>query len=222
MSIQLMIKRIIKYGGKVTRYIPFLNSISLHGATLYTSGAILWKTKILCTGENNIIRLSKGCILRNCHIYVRGNSNHVVFQSDVHAVGAEIWIEDDSNTVTIGEKTNLWGKIHLACIEGTSISFGKECLCSSDIVIRTGDSHSIIDGSGKRINPSNSVIIGDHVWIGNRVQINKGVKISRNTVIGAAAVVTRTCSEEGVVLAGVPARVVKENINWNIQRLPIQ
>lgn len=33
----------------------------------------------------------------------------------------EIWIEDDNNSVSIGEKCRLTGYTHLAAIEGTEI-----------------------------------------------------------------------------------------------------
>ena len=55
--------------------------------------------------------------------------------------------------------------------------------------------------------------IGDHVWIGLRAIILKGVKIGNGSVIAAGAVVTRDVPPYSLV-AGVPARVIKENIYW--------
>ena len=222
MDLKRTIKQVMKRWGGVTRYIPLFNRISLRGAIMATSGSVLWRTRISCFGRDNLIRLKNGCLLRNCNIYIRGNRNHVEFQSNVRAINAENWIENDGNTVTIGEGTNLCGQIHMACIEGTSIEIGRDCLCSSDIVIRTGDSHSIVDEHGRRINPSQSVMIADHVWIGHHVLINKGVRIGKNTVIGTGAVVTKDFCEDGVVLAGVPAIIVKKKINWDIERLAIE
>lgn len=221
MNTKSVIKQALKRWGGVTRYIPFLNHISLRGAILAASGAMLWRTRISCRGKDNSIRLEKGCLLRNCHVIIRGYGNQVVFQPNVRAINAEIWIENDGNTVSIGQRSNLCGQIHMACIEGTSISIGENCLCSSDIVIRTGDSHSILDEHGRRINPSQSVVIADHVWIGHHVRINKGVRVGKNTVIGTGAVVTKSFCNEGVVLAGVPAKIVKEKINWDVDRLMI-
>ncbi len=71
-------------------------------------------------------------------------------------------------------------KTRLACIEGTSIEIGEDCMFSANIVFRTGDSHSIINSDGQRINASKSICIGNHVWIGNTVIVNKGVKVSDN------------------------------------------
>ena len=79
---------------------------------------------------------------------------------------------------------------------------------SSNIAIVTGDSHSILDNNGKRINPSASISISDHVWVGQKVIITKGVYIAKDCVIGAGAVVTKDIPEYSVA-AGVPAKVVK-------------
>lgn len=85
--------------------------------------------------------------------------------------------------------------------------------------MRTGDSHSIVDMSGERINHAEDVVIGDHVWIGYRVLINKGAVIPENTIIGTGAVVTKSFEEPNTVLAGVPAKVVKKDVNWRKERL---
>ena len=51
--------------------------------------------------------------------------------------------------------------------------------------------------------------IQDDVWIGASAIILAGVVIGQGSVIGAGSVVTRSC-EPYSVLAGVPARVIKE------------
>lgn len=184
-------------------------------------GAVL-HTTVDSKGQRNIIEIGEKCILRNCHIHIRGDDNHVYLAPSVHAANAEIWIEDNENHVRIGTGTNLCGKIHMACIEGTEIDIGENCLCSSDIVIRTGDSHSILNIQGKRINPSESVKIGNHVWVGHRVAIQKGSNIADNCIIGTSAVVTKEFASENTIIAGVPAKVIKTDINWDAIRIPVE
>jgi acetyltransferase-like isoleucine patch superfamily enzyme len=53
------------------------------------------------------------------------------------------------------------------------------------------------------------VVIGRNVWVGARAVILPGVHIGDNAVVGAGAVVTRDVPPYTVV-AGVPARVIKE------------
>lgn len=96
---------------------------------------------------------------------------------------------------------------------------GEDCMLSSEVIISTGDSHSIINEEGMRINSSKDVVIGSHVWIGNRVSINKGVVIAANSVIGNGSIVTKVAMAENCVLAGNPAKIVKTNVNWKRERL---
>lgn len=57
-------------------------------------------------------------------------------------------------------------------------------------------------------------VIGNHVRLGVGAKVLGGVHIADNVVIAAGAVVVHTCEEENVVLAGVPAKIVKRH---NIQ-----
>ena len=127
-------------------------------------------------------------------------------------------MENDNNRFVAGEETSFCGKIHLACIEGTGIIIGKNCLFSSDIVFRTGDSHVVTDLDGHRVNPSKDIVFGDHIWMGHRAMVTKGVRIGNDNVIGTGAIVTKSIPETNCVIAGVPAKVVKTGINWNKER----
>ena len=53
------------------------------------------------------------------------------------------------------------------------------------------------------------VTIGDDVWLGGNVVVLPGVTIGSNVVVAAGAVVTKDVPDDCVV-AGVPARVVKQ------------
>ena len=52
------------------------------------------------------------------------------------------------------------------------------------------------------------VVIGDDVWIGERVIIMPGVHIGSGSIIGANAVVTHDIPPYSIA-GGVPARVIK-------------
>ena len=56
---------------------------------------------------------------------------------------------------------------------------------------------------------SKPIIIEDNVWIGAKVTVLYGRRIGKNSVIAAGAVVTKDVPPNTVV-AGVPARVIKE------------
>lgn len=199
----------------------FFNSFHLGKATLKNSGKILFRCKIKCSGKGNKIFLHKGGIIRNSKITIYGNNNVIVIGKNTMINHGDLYIEDNGNTILIGNNCNLCGNVHLACTEGTKIEIGDDCLFSSEIVFRTGDSHSILDASSKRINLASDILIGNHVWICYRVLVNKGSHVASNSVIGSGAIVTKKFATPHVLIAGVPAKVIRENINWTPERISL-
>lgn len=117
--------------------------------------------------------------------------------------------------VTIGARTIIHGAaFHMH--EGGEVSLGEQCLFSHGISIRPSDAHKIFDlDSGERINPPAPIRIGSHVWVGEQVSIMKGSIIPDGCIIGIGAVVTGRFDKPNCILAGAPARVVRENVRWD-------
>ena len=130
----------------------------------------------------------------------------------------ELWIEDDGGQIHIGCFSTMEGG-HFASTEGKTISIGKDCMFSNQIVIRNGDSHAIYDkDSNLRINSSESIFIGNHVWLGAEAKILKGSIIGDNCIVGTGAIVTGHFTDTHSIYAGIPARKIKENIFWKRER----
>jgi len=92
-----------------------------------------------------------------------------------------------------------------------SITIGYNVAISHDVTIMDSDAHGI-DYNGYEM--TKPVVIGDNVWIGTRATILKGVNIRNGAVVAAGAVVTKDIPENCIV-AGVPAKIIKENVSWN-------
>lgn len=56
---------------------------------------------------------------------------------------------------------------------------------------------------------SKKIIIDENVWLGCRVTILKGVRIGKNSIIGANSLVNKDIPEN-VIAAGIPCKVIKE------------
>ncbi len=56
------------------------------------------------------------------------------------------------------------------------------------------------------------VVIESDVWVGARAVILNGVRIGRGSIVGAGAIVTKSCPPYSI-LAGVPARIIR--YRWN-------
>ena len=70
-------------------------------------------------------------------------------------------------------------------------------------------SHEIGDSNRRAINHiDKDIIVEDGVWIGANALILPGVTIKKGCVIGAGAVVTKDCEENGLYV-GCPAKRVK-------------
>lgn len=90
------------------------------------------------------------------------------------------------------------------------ISIGNDVAISKGVVIRDSDNHNIMENS----NPvSQPILIGNHVWIGLNAVVLKGVTIGDGAIIAAGAVVTKDVPSHSIA-AGVPAKIIRTNVNW--------
>jgi len=59
-----------------------------------------------------------------------------------------------------------------------------------------------------------NIVIGDNCYIGSGVKFTPNSEISNNSVCAMGSVVSKKFKEESVIIAGVPAKVIKQNIDW--------
>jgi len=131
-------------------------------------------------------------------------------------------IEGDRSRIQLGNNTTIGSASIFAGESKTSIDIGQDCMISRQVKMNTSDFHSILEAdTNKRINPPGNIFIGNHVWVGNEVIIRKDSKVSDNTVIGIRSIVNKQFSEPNIILAGVPARKLKENITWSRDKINI-
>lgn len=107
----------------------------------------------------------------------------------------------------IGEQNNIRAS-------GGTISIGDNCLISQQVsIIATNHNFKhgeLIKNQAWSID-DNFVEIGNDVWIGAGAIILPGVKIGDGCVIAAGSVVTKIIPKNKVV-AGIPARIIKERV----------
>lgn len=181
-------------------------------------GVFAQHTHIKNNGKNNHLILGEGCRIYGSQIQFFGDNNTVQIERDCVLKNVDIWISD-GGIIEIGHNTHFSGKIHLACIEGKKIHIGDRCLFSDTITFRTGDSHSILDDDGNRINNAKDITIGDHVWIGQQVIILKGSIVGSDSIIGTGSLLTGRTYDSNSVIAGIPAKIVKQHVSWDPRTL---
>jgi acetyltransferase-like isoleucine patch superfamily enzyme len=136
-------------------------------------------------------------------------------------VSVERDAELDLDGALIGRGNQIWvgkgARFSVGCrsyISGASrvgvsnlVSIGSDCAISFGVTIIDDDGHGPQD---RRCSP---IAIGDRVWIGCNATILKGVSIGEGSVVAAGAVVTRSCAPRSL-LAGVPARAIRNDVTW--------
>ena len=93
---------------------------------------------------------------------------------------------------------------------GDVVEIGDDFTCGRDVVIRSFDGHRILKEGYKVSAP---ITIGNHVWVGQGATILKGVTIGDGAIIAAGALVTKDVPPHSIV-AGVPAKVIEEGVDW--------
>lgn len=181
------------------------------------SEGLLVATKMIINGDSNEIIVHKNSKIENVTFRILGNNHRIIIGANCVIKSGEIWVEDNGCVLEIGDYTTI-EDAHLAVTESTKLIIGKDCMFAKQIDVRTGDSHAIYDQESKqRINKAKDIIIGDHVWVANRVTILKGSVIKDGAVVGNNSVITGQVPSNSI-FAGNPAKKLKDNIEWRRQR----
>ncbi|MBR1502276.1 MAG: acyltransferase [Prevotella sp.] len=114
--------------------------------------------------------------------------------------------------ISIGEDCHIGEYCHITAIR--RITIGNNLLTGRFVYI--GDhahgglslEDAAIPPIERRLQSKGEIVIGNNVWIGDKVTILSGVTIGDNAIIAAHAVVTKDIPAN-CIAAGVPARVVK-------------
>lgn len=154
------------------------------------------------------------CLLERADISIIGHRNRVLLHFESEGAAEELLtgggflliVKSDDNDVEVGHVivrcSSILGMTGLKLIVGQLPGLGAG-------VSRTAN--------------------GCRVRIGNRVVINgvtlylqedrSHVSIGDNSIVGWGSIVTRRFDEPNVILAGIPAKVVKRGINWDRRSL---
>lgn len=62
--------------------------------------------------------------------------------------------------------------------------------------------------------PDGSVSIGNDCYVGSAARFAPGASVGDGSVVALGAVVTKKFDDQSVLLGGVPATVLKENVQW--------
>lgn len=101
--------------------------------------------------------------------------------------------------INIGAEVGRGTMVDMNAVLGARAIVGKNCHIGAGAVIA-----GVLEPPSKK-----PVVVGDNVLVGANAVVLEGVKVGRGSVVAAGAVVVKNVPP-GVVVAGVPARVIKK------------
>ena len=125
--------------------------------------------------------------------------------------------------IKIGKRTTFNENTCLRALCGKRLIIGEDVMFSINIQMLCGDGHSLFDvKTGENINsiPSilsnrrNSLIIGDHVWIGMNATLMAGTNIGSGSIVGANSLVKGEFPNN-CAIGGNPAKLIKTDVAWS-------
>lgn len=96
---------------------------------------------------------------------------------------------------------------NIATSEAFLISIGNNCTISTNVSFITHDysAHIILEGTSDLYG---KISIGDNCFIGANSTLLYGVTLGNNILVAAGSIVTKSFTEENIIIAGNPARII--------------
>lgn len=205
----IIFSKILKF---LFKLLHFIYSYNLHNKLMIRLDWIytLWIS-------NNIFQIGNNSLIgRNCFLlggqYIKIGNNSNIGRHGVITCWDSLNNERYVPSIIIGDNCSIGEFCHITSIN--SIVIGNGVLTGKRVTI-TDNSHgksllaeAEIIPLRRKLYSKGSVIIGNNVWIGDKVSIMPGVCIGDGAIIAANAVVTKDVPLNAVV-GGIPAKVLK-------------
>lgn len=171
-------------------------------------------TTIMCFYGSSII-INDQCNISECDIKTDNNRSLIVFGKKCKfGEGCEFISKSE---LTIGDKTTIHKSGVVFADYESPVNIGVDCMISWPVYIRSNNGHALLDLKERKntsLMKEKYVKIGNHVWIGQGVNVISNADIKDNCVIGAGGLVNSLIPENSLAV-GLPARVIKRNMSWD-------
>lgn len=183
---------------------------------IYDGEPVEDKIDIRFRGSNNTLVVSSSAYVKELSVNFTGDNGRIeVGPTTRKRTGLRFDFRcGHQSLITVGEDVGCAGRVFVSAVEGVKVSIGYDVMFARGIEIRADDVHPIYDvRTSKRLNPSQPIVVGDHVWIAKDAVIMGGVTIGNGSVVGFRSILTKSIPNN-CIAAGAPARVVKRDIAW--------
>lgn len=203
-------------------------------STIIIDGGVVVKTGTqIIAADNSYIHIKKGTYIQGqCKLYAEENSKIFFSENMYMESGNDILCRENSeinisecvwvqyggyigatkSKISIGKKTTFGTNLKMLAA-GSEINIGEDNMYSHFVKVFIG-AHSIKERiCGKDITNRRPIKTGNHVWVGVGATLFPGCDVGDGSVIGGASFVNKTIPAHSTC-AGNPARVLRENIDW--------
>ncbi|WP_087022974.1 acyltransferase [Thaumasiovibrio subtropicus] len=167
-------------------------------------------------GKGNKITIRKNTRLR-AEVTLLGSNNLLRLDGETpidFELGICVLLQGEHNLVHIHKKVTAQDTTFVAQ-RGSKIVVEEDCMFSYGIILRTTDSHAVIDIMKREItNSPKSIHIGKHVWVCEKVSILKGSNIGSGSILAAGAIVKGNTPRNSII-GGVPATQQRDGVTWH-------
>ena len=126
--------------------------------------------------------------------------------------GTSIRVDENAQLI-IGD--NFWCNKNTFIRCNQKIVIGDHVLMGWNCTINDCDGHTLIDSGISKSN-CGSVGIGNHVWIASNVTLLKNTFIADECVVASHSLCCKSYTTAHSLIAGMPARIIKNNISWKL------
>ena len=186
---------------------------------LFWNGGATSGMRLSFFGLNNRVIVNKSARICNLEIHIVASGLNLEIHEGVQIANGYFWLGGDNAKVIIGANTYLINNSINLTDSNARLDIGPGCMLGAGAQIRLGDGHTLYDArDGTVLNKGHHVVLEANVWLAQDALILKDVVIGAGSVIGARSVVTRDIPA-GCVAAGIPARVVRRDVNWHREKI---
>lgn len=173
----------------------------------------LENSEIKFYGSNNILFCDSGIKIKKSHINFLGNNTIIYLSYTEKDYVLEIYARHNS-TVFIGKNNEIGVPLNINVQEAQNVIIGEDNVIGNDVFLRTIDTYPIYDANtGERINHSESIFIGDHVWIDHFNYISRGAKIGSGAIVGIHSFIPpMAVVKSNTYVIGNPARAIDVDV----------